>query len=247
MRILVCDDDKVVLGHMNNMLKQILTSVDDKVILCSTLSELNEKLERHECDLLLLDIAMQEEKNGIDFASELFCRNADVAVIYITGYALEYINRVFYRPANIIGFLTKPVAAETLKENIERARAQIAENRRHQLIVSINGKIERVDCREIIYLESKAHHVMIHTQERSVQVYGKLSEIMEKLPGQFYQFHKSYVVNMDKVTRVERMKISLQDGTVLPVSRTYQDRAKELYMKYMKENMQGKVSGEKRE
>ena len=47
-----------------------------------------------------------------------------------------------------------------------------------------------------------------------------LKQINETLPKNFIQIHRSYIVNMKMAVTVERLSVTLDDSTVLPVSDT---------------------------
>ena len=42
----------------------------------------------------------------------------------------------------------------------------------------------------------------------------------KKLHKDFLRVHKSFLVNMQYIRRIEMKEVTLQDGTVLPVSKT---------------------------
>lgn len=233
MKVYVCDNDIGCLNRMSDLLSGMLQAPEDSLTLCSSLQELRTMLKENSCDLLLMDIEMGEKENGIDAVSDIFCQNAHIAVIYITGYALNYVSQIFYRPANVIGFLVKPVDREILSDHISRARAQLSRHSGQYLTLSSQGTVQRISCKEIRYLESRRHQVFVYTGADTITVYRKLSDISQELPDYFGQCHKSYLVNFIYVKRLERQKLQLTTGLFLPVSRTYYAEIKERYMKYI--------------
>ena len=60
-------------------------------------------------------------------------------------------------------------------------------------------------------------HCLIHLRNRTLKVKGPLSEIEEQTKGQLIRSHSSYLVNPLDVVSIWRFKLSLSDGTVLPI------------------------------
>ena len=60
-------------------------------------------------------------------------------------------------------------------------------------------------------------HCMIHLRDRALKVKGTLSEIEEQAKGLLVRVHSGYLVNPLDVVSVWRFKVSLSDGTVLPI------------------------------
>ena len=63
----------------------------------------------------------------------------------------------------------------------------------------------------------------------------KLSAIMEKLPDYFIRCHQSYVVNIDKIVRLEKNQIMLENGNFITISRNRLQLAKNTIQKYFNE------------
>lgn len=70
---------------------------------------------------IVLDINLNEE-SGIELCRSLSNKGARVPVIYITGNDSD-VNREAAMASGCIAYLTKPFAAHSLIESIERARA----------------------------------------------------------------------------------------------------------------------------
>ena len=89
--------------------------------------------------------------------------------------------------------------------------------------------VQAIPIREIYYLESKGHHVIIHTFEDNVEVYGRLDDIKEKLPNCFLQCHKSYMVNMNYILFIDKNEILLKGDNRVNISRAKYGEVREIY------------------
>ena len=56
----------------------------------------------------------------------------------------------------------------------------------------------------------------------------------KKLHKDFLRVHKSFLVNMQYIRRIEMKEVTLQDGTVLPVSKTKYSASRDKYFRYMR-------------
>lgn len=85
----------------------------------------------------------------------------------------------------------------------------------------------------VLYLESSNHRVLIHTEEDTYSVYDKLSNFFPQFPDSFIQCHKSFVINMSRIRRIEGNEIIFQDGSRVPVSKVYQEKVRKSYFSYI--------------
>tara|TARA_R110000772_G_scaffold63294_3_gene141837 strand:- start:1000 stop:1563 length:564 start_codon:yes stop_codon:yes gene_type:complete len=68
------------------------------------------------------------------------------------------------------------------------------------IYVNVNKKHYKVLFSEILYAESLKDYVQIHTSERKILTNDKISDFEQRLPDHFIRTHRSYIVNMDKIT-----------------------------------------------
>jgi two-component system LytT family response regulator len=83
-------------------------------------------------------------------------------------------------------------------------------------------------------VEAQDDYVSLHSEGKNYLKQQTISSLESSLdPQQFVRIHRSYIVNLERVSRIEpytkdsRIAI-LADGTQLPVSRAGYDRLKSL-------------------
>lgn len=163
---------------------------------------------------VLTGIDMIEAMNG---AWSMAGEHAAPQVIYVSAY-LSFAPEV-YR-TNHTWFLAKPVDPTLLNEALGRAVAQIEAGREEPLAVHQRGAVLQVLPRRIRYVESNLRKIKIHEGNRVIEVYGRLAEVARQLPSnRFVRCHKSYLVNLAYVAELGAHELTLDDATVLPVSR----------------------------
>lgn len=234
MRIAVVDDEHSAAEHLCCLLKDCTLASTVRMI--SNIDRLFEAIEDHaEFDVILMDIEWHQEKNGIDFASMLLDCCPTAQIIYVTGYNDRFSQKIFLKPSNLCGFLVKPVAPDLLHAMLEKAQEQIDRQDNQKLLIQQKGTAHAIPYRDICYLESRGHQLIIHTFNDSILHYQRLEELKKQLPSQFFQCHKSYLVNMSLIRRIEKNAVFLKTGEEVPVSKSRYQETRTAYFRYMGE------------
>jgi two-component system LytT family response regulator len=184
-------------------------------------------------DLLFLDIDMPEI-NGLEIARLLGGR---VPIIFTTSY-WEYGVEAFEVQA--IDYLLKPFSYARFLEAIQKTQQQMQRTRplADQLFVKtgIKGQLEKVVLSELIYAESMENYVLLHSRSGARMVHVPLSELADDLRERgFVRVHKSFLVNISFIDRIEPGQLKLANQVTVPIGRAYreafQQRFKELTLR----------------
>jgi two-component system LytT family response regulator len=105
------------------------------------------------------------------------------------------------------------------------------------LFIKSEYKLLRVNLNDITFIEGMKEYVRIHIYgQKSIMTLLSIKSLEEKLPNdKFMRVHRSYIVNLLKVTTVERMTIVFDDKNRIPVSDNY----KEKFQTFLDENFMG--------
>ena len=88
-----------------------------------------------------------------------------------------------------------------------------------------NRKSVRIDFEEIMYIESLADYIKVHTtHSKEITSKVKISAIEEKLPGFFVRIHRSFIVNQKKISGFNNNEIEIGE-MVLPIGRSFKQQA----------------------
>ncbi|WP_432411357.1 LytTR family transcriptional regulator DNA-binding domain-containing protein [Rasiella sp. SM2506] len=117
---------------------------------------------------------------------------------------------------------------ETLREELKNYKeTAVAEN----ALTLIHLKSKAVlNTKELLYIKSDGHYLEFYSQGSAKPEIDRntLKEMTERLTSEgFAQIHKSYLVNLDYIRIINSTKLMLDDGTWLPLSRTYKPKLKE--------------------
>lgn len=187
-------------------------------------------------DLLFLDIQMPK----LDGFEVLELIGNDMAIIFVTAYD-EHALRAF--EVHAVDYLLKPFAEERLRGALDRARqrlgrktgpapAELAAAARQtgrysgRLVVKDGARVQIIPVAKLDYVEAQDDYVSLVSEGRKHLKQQTISGLEAALdPGTFLRIHRSYIVNLERVTKLEPLGkdshvVTLNDGTRLPVSRS---------------------------
>ena len=231
MKLAVCDDNRLFLEELKRQLEEI--PMVEKADTFSDLASFWEAVGPGGggYDAVLMDIDWKTGDTGMDVAEELYRKCPGMKIIYVTGYNDRFSQQIFLHPANLSGYLTKPVDRALLEANLRKIR-QLRGGGEPSLVLYPHGQALVLPFRDIVYIDSSRHNVTVYTESDAVTVYGKLSSVSEQLSGDFFQCHKSYVVNLRQIRRIAADGILLKGGRSVPVSRSRYGEMKEAWFRF---------------
>lgn len=182
-------------------------------------------------DIIFLDIYMNG-KTGILAAEQLREYDTNCKIIFTTSssdHALESF-KVF--PFN---YLVKPISKDVFYVSLENAIGGIEENKNKSLCVKIGAMIQKVFFKDILYIESSAKSINIHTTKNKNFIFSsKLDDVEKQINDKrFIRCHKSFLVNMDHILSVEEYSFKLVDNTVISITRRYFASNKKIFYNYL--------------
>jgi len=231
MRIAICDDQQGALEHIAAQIEQ--AGVQCGVSLFSDVSALFRNIKSGaEFDAILMDIEWEGEQRGIDFAGEIYSLSPAARIIFITGYPERYSQEIFLKTANLAGFIAKPADITILTRSLEKIRDGIIARENNRLLLKYGGDITSVTPDDILYIESRAHTATVYTLDGGHLCYEKIDELAKRLPVFFVTTHKSFLVNMEKIKRIERERALLENGMEVPISKSRLNDFREQYFRF---------------
>jgi two-component system LytT family response regulator len=168
------------------------------------------------------------------------------AVIFVTAYD-EYAIRAF--DIHAVDYLLKPFGAERFETALQRARQRLGGKLPAATELSSSARppaqpLERIVVRDgtsvfiipiakLDYAEAQDDYVALASEGKKHLKQQTISSLESSLdPSRFLRIHRSYIVNLEKVTKVEPYSkdnhmVVLSNGTQLPVSRSGYSRLRE--------------------
>lgn len=227
MRCIAIDDEPIAL----DIIRAHATKVPG-VVLARTFVSATEALaflQQEPVDLIFLDINMPDI-TGLELAKAIGDKSR---IIFTTAFAEFAVNGF---ELGVDDFLLKPVSFSRFLQACNRAREKHGGNRTSQgpaheqdhLFLKTGYEWERVNLAELLFIEADDNYLIFHTPTKKILTRMTLSEVLEKLPDQqFIKVHRSYVVALAKIEKVERHQVTIA-GHKIPVSANYRDNLLQL-------------------
>jgi len=89
----------------------------------------------------------------------------------------------------------------------------------------------RVNLDEVLYIQSDTNLLFIHERQRRITTRMTLAEMLDSLPAErFARVHKSYIVALDAVQKIEKHQLTLGKQAI-PLASAYRERIEERLLK----------------
>jgi two-component system LytT family response regulator len=196
---------------------------------CRSAFEAMEILRSNKIQLMFIDINMPDF-NGMEFVKSL---TEKPYVVFTTAYS-EYAVEGFQVEA--VDYLLKPIsfsnllkAANKVKELVDLKSAILPETVKstaNHLFVKSEYKLVRIELDDIKYIESQHEYIKIHlTNSAPVLTQLSLKAIEEQLsPEKFMRVHRSFIVQLNKISVIDRNRIVFDGKIYIPVSDQYKEK-----------------------
>ncbi|MDO9152388.1 MAG: LytTR family DNA-binding domain-containing protein [Paludibacter sp.] len=234
MRCLAIDDEPLALQQISSYIDK--TPFLEKVALCQSAFDAMEIIENELVHLLFVDINMPD-LNGMDFIKSL---SKKPQVIFTTAYS-EYAIEGFQVDA--IDYLLKPINYNSFLKAVNKAKTwfeltqwkEKAENETDEVFVKSDYKVVKVRFEDILYVESANEYIKIYIDKNEpITTLMRLKIFEEQLPvKKFMRIHRSFIVNIEKISAIDRNRIYIGSKTIIPVGEQY----KETFQKFLHKKM----------
>ncbi|MGL4451848.1 MAG: LytR/AlgR family response regulator transcription factor [Sarcina sp.] len=183
---------------------------------------------------VILDTNMDEEC-GVNIAKRIKEENPNTEVIFLVENQNDLL-RLF--EVNPFTCLMKPIEEKILIEQVDKVAKKlgILNNSVEYLTIKKKYSLILVNPKEIMYIEVKGRILTIHCTYEDIEFYGKiesfLEEVNKKSKFEFIKCHRSYAINPYYVRKVEKIMLTLTDGSSVPMSRVRYEEVEEKVKKY---------------
>lgn len=232
-KIVVCDDEQGMTRQISAYLDQIARETGDEfqVFYFSSGEELVQYLPE-DTQVLLLDIQMGE-MSGMNAARLLREKGLEkLDILFITSrmdFALEGYE------VHAFAFLEKPLQYAALRRNlVELFARRDREKAAPVLTVAVGTALRTLPLSELLYAEVLLHDTSFVTASETIVSKIPLSEVEKKTAGQsFFRCHKSYLINLRHIRRIDYAAVTMDNGDVVPLSKYKRKELLETYAKFL--------------
>lgn len=237
LRAVIADDEELARGILREYIERQENQAGIEIVAeCANGFEAVKACAELRPDILFLDIQMPK----LDGFEVLELIDRDVAVVFVTAFD-QYAMRAF--DAAAVDYLLKPFGAERFRIALEKVRRRVGEVRPasmpetlqnaarpagahlERIVVRDGAKVHVIPAGKLDYAEAQDDYVSLRSEGKSWLKQQTIASLEAALdPRRFVRLHRSYVVNIDRITRIEpntkdTWLAVLTDGSRIPVSR----------------------------
>ncbi len=210
-------DDEIL---ARKVLEDYCSKIDNFELVLSTGNSLEfiNFTQKNDVDLIFLDIEMPE-LNGMEVLRSMVNPPNVILTTAYSEYALESYDY------GVVDYLLKPIKIERFLKAINKVSAsKISESNKakanEELQIKHDGLPVNISFKSILYIQSFGNYLKIFTDSRMYLITETLVNITTLLPENFQRTHKSYIANLDRITKATKTHLLIENNKV-PVSTMY--------------------------
>ena len=234
--VFLCDDNKRTLNQYAQLIEMVARKHGLEVTVSSFGS--GEELIFHssdapnQADIIYLDILMRD-LNGMDTAKQLRELGCESEIIFLTT-SEDYVYDAFDIAA--VQYLLKSETSQDKFEQVFLRAASLVQKKATDMFLCESGTVQNViPIKEIAYFEIWKRIVTVHFHKNEkADFYSTLEQIEEQLQGKgFIRVHRSYMVNVNFISKFQKNSIILKTGENIPIGVTYVKNARHIFADYI--------------
>ena len=214
-KCIVVDDEPLAVSLLGSYVEKI--PFFELVFSTENPIEALEYIRKNEADLIFLDIQMSE-LTGINFMKIVGDKMKYILTTAYSEYALEgYEYFVFF-------FLLKPMSFDRFQKSALKAQERFPTNEtsaNSYFFVKSSGQQHKINFDKNLNIESIKDYVNIKTDNQEYIVLDTLKSLENQLPENFARVHKSFILNLDKIEKIDVRNVFLNSGKEIPIGETY--------------------------
>ena len=235
LQIAICDDleeERVILSRMlRNYARRQGLSLQVHFFVSG--EELLQSVRRaNACQVLFLDIYMPGI-SGVETARRLRAAGYGASIVFATTSTDHGVDSFEVRASD---YLVKPFRQEEVDRALDWCLEHMPEPLR-SLSVYAEGEIQEFPLASVLYIEVLGHQCHIHTLRQTVVVRKSLDDLERAVDSpDFFRCHRSFLVNLGHVERIESSDFLMSDGARIPISSANLPRARNIFTDWIYRN-----------
>ncbi|MGJ3236880.1 LytR/AlgR family response regulator transcription factor [Marivirga sp.] len=233
-KILIVEDEMLIGANISLQLNELGYEVTGII---PRGEEALQHIDENTPDIILLDINLKGELDGIETALEMQKKH-NIPIIYLTANTDEaHFNRA--KETKPYGFISKPFKKLDLQRTIELTINQLDSKIRNNtdteaqnnssfilsdcIFVRHLNSMVKVDIKDILYIEAERNYCRIFSNSKEYLVVMSLKEMDEKLPAKhFLRTHRSYIINLSQIKEIAATHVVI-GNKALPVTKAQRE------------------------
>lgn len=236
-RIAICDDEPLFVDKISALAERYKNEVNSSIVISKYTDGKNLVENIKNIDLLFLDVEMPNV-DGFQVAKEIRKLELDCSICFLTS-----ICEMGYRgyEFDAVDYIIKPVNYNRFCNVISSEIEKIKKKRSSIVIFQVKSKkLKQINITDLVYVEAKGRKCIVNCIDFEFLVGEKLKAIQKKLiKYDIFKPHRSYIINLWKVKDYDRRNITMDNESIIPISRRRYKKFREHYYNFLKNMEEG--------
>lgn len=211
--VAICDDEPIHRNLLLNYLNQVFRNESYEVLEFEKGEELLENYPE-KLDILLLDIQMGG-LNGIETAKKIRQFDTNVIIIFTTA-VFDFIQQGY--EVRAFRYLLKPISYDEFSRHLIECKNDITNEIKKNIKIKeiTEGSISIIPISSILYIETVSRVTLIHTDKKIYKTRESIKNLENELKNHlFYRCHRSYLINLHKVSSINKDSVYIKNDEIL--------------------------------
>ena len=194
LNFMLCDNNVAYLNTLEKALNKLIIKNNfcaDIGFKSDDVSKVSNYIRDNSVDVIFLDAS------GIDIAKKIREYNKSMYIIFITS-RKEYTSLAFEVKA--FDYLPKKLSIDRLEKTLVRLFDDIKSS--SNTFIPLNNKTF-INQDDVYYIKKDGMKAVVKTYNNTFETYSSFNKLFEKLPDNFVRCHKSYIANINNISRIE--------------------------------------------
>lgn len=222
-KTIIIDDEPIALAKLHSYVEK--TPFLELVGEFSTAMNVASIVAKGDVDVIFTDINMPDI-DGMQFIESL---SRPPMVVFTTAYS-QYAVESYKLAA--VDYILKPYGFADFQRAANKVLKIFTATHEHNdsptrrkddsIFLKVDYRYVRVSLSNILYIKGYGEYLQIYTSEAAqpLLILSSFAAIMEMLPDNFLQIHRSYIVNMNCIDHIEKARVVIGNER-LPISDTF--------------------------
>lgn len=191
-------------------------------------------------DLIFVDIFLKNETSGIHIA-ERIRKDDEACTLIFTTSSTDFALKGF--EVRALDYMVKPIRYGKFCQTMEYYKATNRRKSCSYIEVKESRIMVKIPVDDILYTDYSNHYIQIHLADKIVRTYMRFEDFSGMLLGypQFICCYRNCILNMDKVSSLEKTEFILTTNEHLPITRNLRPQIHQQYADYQFLKLNGGV------
>lgn len=242
MKIAIIDDSMEDARQLSEFIMSFYSNVQfsQQTAIFNTAAQFMKTWRKGGFDLVFIDIYLKQEASGIQIAQQIRKEDEKCAIIFITS-STDFALKGY--EVRALDYLVKPISYKKFSTAMEYYNS-INRPKDSPFIEVKESRIKvKLPVHDILYTDYYNHYIQIHMPDKIVRTYMRFEDFSGLLLcyPQFISCYRNCIINMDKVTCLEKTEFIVNSGEHLPITRSLRAQIHQRYADYQFQKLNGGI------